>query len=40
MAATSSLDLKTDPRSIIGIREFDAPRELVFEGPGAAEGKP
>jgi uncharacterized protein YndB with AHSA1/START domain len=30
MAATSSLDLKTDPRSIIGIREFDAPRELVF----------
>ena len=30
MAATSSLDLKTDPRSIIGIREFDVPRELVF----------
>ena len=25
-----SLDLERDPRSIIGIREFDAPRELVF----------
>src|SRR5580698_3754009 len=31
MAATSSLDLETDPRSIIGTREFDAPRELVFK---------
>jgi uncharacterized protein YndB with AHSA1/START domain len=30
MAATSSLDLDHDPRSIVGIREFDAPRELVF----------
>jgi uncharacterized protein YndB with AHSA1/START domain len=30
MAAKSSLDLQTDPRSIIGLREFDAPRELVF----------
>jgi len=30
MAATSRLDLETDPRSIIGVREFDAPRELVF----------
>ena len=30
MAAKSSLDLQTDPRSIIGIHEFDAPRELVF----------
>jgi uncharacterized protein YndB with AHSA1/START domain len=30
MAAKNSLDLETDPRSIIGIREFDAPRELVF----------
>jgi uncharacterized protein YndB with AHSA1/START domain len=30
MAARNSLDLETDPRSIIGIREFDAPRELVF----------
>ena len=31
MNVVSSLDLKTDPRSIIGIREFDAPRALVFE---------
>ena len=30
MAVKSSLDLDQDPRSIIGIREFDAPRELVF----------
>jgi uncharacterized protein YndB with AHSA1/START domain len=30
MTVKSSLDLQTDPRSIIGIREFDAPRELVF----------
>ncbi len=30
MAAKNSLDLETDPRSIIGTREFDAPRELVF----------
>jgi uncharacterized protein YndB with AHSA1/START domain len=30
MAAKSSLDLDTDPRSIIAVREFDAPRELVF----------
>ncbi|MFZ0425481.1 MAG: SRPBCC family protein [Xanthobacteraceae bacterium] len=30
MSVKSSLDLDTDPRSIIGIREFDAPRELVF----------
>jgi uncharacterized protein YndB with AHSA1/START domain len=30
MAAPSSIDLGSDPRSIIGIREFDAPRELVF----------
>ena len=30
MPLKSSLDLETDPRSIIGIREFDAPRELVF----------
>ena len=29
-AAKSSLDLERDPRSIIGTREFDAPRELVF----------
>jgi uncharacterized protein YndB with AHSA1/START domain len=30
MAAKSSLDLDSDPRSIIGRREFDAPRDLVF----------
>ena len=30
MAVRSSLDLDTDPRSIIGMREFDAPRDLVF----------
>jgi uncharacterized protein YndB with AHSA1/START domain len=30
MAARSSLDLTSDPSSIIGMREFDAPRELVF----------
>ncbi|HJY16118.1 MAG TPA: SRPBCC family protein [Xanthobacteraceae bacterium] len=30
MAATNSLDLSSDLRSIIGMREFDAPRELVF----------
>jgi len=30
MAARSSLDLDSDPRSIIGMREFDAPRDLVF----------
>jgi uncharacterized protein YndB with AHSA1/START domain len=30
MAAKSSLDLDSDPRSIIGMREFDAPRDLVF----------
>jgi uncharacterized protein YndB with AHSA1/START domain len=30
MAVKSSLDLQSDPRAIIGIREFDAPRDLVF----------
>lgn len=30
MSVKSSLDLTSDPRSIIGVREFDAPRELVF----------
>ena len=30
MAAKSSVDLKTDPRGIIGVREFDAPRDLVY----------
>ena len=30
MAARNSLDLDSDPRAIIGTREFDAPRDLVF----------
>ena len=30
MAAESSLDLKSDPRAMVGMREFDAPRDLVF----------
>jgi uncharacterized protein YndB with AHSA1/START domain len=30
MAAQSSLDLEKDPRSIVGTRIYDAPRELVF----------
>jgi uncharacterized protein YndB with AHSA1/START domain len=30
MAARNSIDLEQDPRSIIGSRVFDAPRELVF----------
>ena len=30
MAVRSSLDLDSDPGSIIGIREFDAPRDLAF----------
>jgi uncharacterized protein YndB with AHSA1/START domain len=30
MAATSSVDLDRDPCSIVGTREFDAPRPLVF----------
>ena len=30
MAAKNSIDLETDPRSIIGTRVFDAPRDLVF----------
>ncbi len=30
MAATNSLDLLSDARSNIGMREFDAPRDLVF----------
>ena len=30
MAVRSSLDLDSDPRSIIGMREFDAPRDLAF----------
>jgi len=30
MMAESSLDLDRDPRSIIGMRVYDAPRDLVF----------
>ena len=30
IGATSRVDLDRDPRSIIGTREFDAPRALVF----------
>ena len=28
--AVNSLDLDRDPRVIVGTREFDAPRDLVF----------
>ena len=31
MAGQNSLDLDQDPRSIIGMRLFDAPRDLVFK---------
>jgi uncharacterized protein YndB with AHSA1/START domain len=30
MAAKSSIDLEGDPRAMVGTREFDAPRDLVF----------
>ena len=30
IAAPSGLDLESDPRAIVGTREFDAPRALVF----------
>ena len=30
VSATNSIDLERDPRSIIGTRVFDAPRDLVF----------
>jgi uncharacterized protein YndB with AHSA1/START domain len=30
VAARNSLDLESDPNAIIGVREFDAPRDLVF----------
>jgi uncharacterized protein YndB with AHSA1/START domain len=30
VAAKNSIDLETDPRSIIGTRVFEAPRDLVF----------
>lgn len=31
MPARNSLDLDTDPREITGVREFDAPRDLVWQ---------
>ena len=31
MTATNSIDLHLDSRAIIAVREFDAPRDLVFE---------
>ena len=30
MAARNSVDLDSDPRAMVGMREFDAPRELVW----------
>ena len=30
MAAKSSIDLESDPRAMVGTREFDAPRALVY----------
>ena len=30
MAVKSSIDLEHDPRSIVAVREFDAPHDLVF----------
>ena len=30
MAVKNSIDLERDPRSIVGMRVFDAPRDLVF----------
>jgi uncharacterized protein YndB with AHSA1/START domain len=30
MAAKSSIDLESDPRAMVGTREFGAPRDLVF----------
>jgi hypothetical protein len=38
MAVKSSLDLDQDPRSIIGIREFDAPRDRAIKEYGADKG--
>jgi uncharacterized protein YndB with AHSA1/START domain len=37
MAVKNSLDLDSDARSIIGVREFDAPRELLFSAWTSAE---
>jgi uncharacterized protein YndB with AHSA1/START domain len=31
MATANNIDLESDARSIIAVREFDAPRELLFE---------
>ena len=31
MAEGNSLDLGRDPRAMIGTRDFDAPRDLVFK---------
>ena len=31
MSARNSLDLDADPREIVGTREFDAPRDLVWQ---------
>ncbi len=39
MAVKSSIDLERDPRAIVGMRVFDAPRDLVFSaftGPKAS----
>jgi uncharacterized protein YndB with AHSA1/START domain len=30
VAARHSLDLEQDPQTIVAVREFDAPRDLVF----------
>lgn len=30
MAAGNSLDLEADPRALVGMREYAAPRDLVF----------
>ncbi len=32
MAATPSIDLDSDPHTIIGMREFDAPRDGADKG--------
>ena len=30
MAARNNVDTDSDPRAIVGTREYDAPRDLVF----------
>jgi uncharacterized protein YndB with AHSA1/START domain len=37
MAAKSNINLDTDPRVIVGTREYDAPRELLFSAWTAVE---